>query len=67
MHSPKILLLDEPWEGLDPGHLELVTRELDQVIARGSQLICATHITVNGAQFNREMHIENGRIVAMTQ
>jgi len=67
VHSPKILLLDEPWEGLDPGHLELVTRELDQVIARGSQLICATHVAVNGAQFNREMHIENGRIVTMTQ
>jgi molybdate transport system ATP-binding protein len=66
VHSPKILLLDEPWEGLDPGHLDLVTRELNQIIARGSQLICATHIAVNGAQFNREMHIEGGRIVSMT-
>jgi molybdate transport system ATP-binding protein len=66
VHSPKILLLDEPWEGLDPGHLELVTRELNQVIARGSQLVCATHVAINGAQFNREMHIENGRIVSMS-
>ncbi len=66
VHAPKILLLDEPWEGLDPGNLELVTSELNQIIARGSQLICATHLTVNGAQFNREMRIEKGRIVAMT-
>lgn len=66
VHSPKILLLDEPWEGLDPGHLDLVTRELGQVIARGSQLVCATHVAINGAEFNREMHIEKGRIVSMT-
>jgi len=66
VHAPKVLLLDEPWEGLDPGNLDLVTRELNQIIARGSQLICATHLTINGAQFNREMRIEKGRIVAMT-
>ena len=66
VYAPKVLLLDEPWEGLDPGNLDLVTRELNQIIARGSQLICATHLTINGAQFNREMRIEKGRIVAMT-
>ncbi len=66
VHTPKVLLLDEPWEGLDPGNLDLVTRQLNLVIERGSQLICATHLAVNGAHFNREMRIEKGRIVAMT-
>jgi molybdate transport system ATP-binding protein len=66
VHTPKVLLLDEPWEGLDPGNLDLVTRQLNQIIARGSQLICATHLAINGAQFNREMRIEKGRIVTMT-
>jgi molybdate transport system ATP-binding protein len=66
VYTPKVLLLDEPWEGLDPGNLELVTRELNQIIARGSQLVCATHLAINGARFNREMRIEKGRIVAMT-
>jgi len=66
VHTPKVLLLDEPWEGLDPGNLELVTRELNQIIDRGTQLVCATHLTINGAHFNREMRIEKGHIVAMT-
>ncbi len=66
VHTPKVLLLDEPWEGLDPGNLDLVTRQLNQIIERGSQLICATHLAINGAHFNREMRIEKGRIVTMT-
>ncbi len=62
VHKPKVLLLDEPWEGLDPANLELVTRELDQIIARGTQLICATHLHRNTAQFNRALEIEAGGI-----
>jgi molybdate transport system ATP-binding protein len=63
VRSPRVLLLDEPWEGLDPRNLELVSRELNQIIARGSQLVCATHLAVNGAHFNRYMRIEAGRLV----
>jgi len=66
VHTPKVLLLDEPWEGLDAGVLNLVTGQLNQIIARGTQLVCATHLAVNGAQFNREMRIEKGRITSMT-
>ena len=62
VHEPKVLLLDEPWEGLDPTNLELVTRELDQIIARGTQLVCATHLHRNTAQFNRALQIEDGKI-----
>lgn len=62
VHEPKVLLLDEPWEGLDPGNLELVTRELDQIIARGTQLVCATHLHRNTSLFNRALEIEGGRI-----
>ena len=66
VHTPKVLLLDEPWEGLDAGNLDLVTRELNQIIERGTQLVCATHLAINGAHFNREMRIEQGHIVSMT-
>ena len=62
VHRPKVLLLDEPWEGLDPGNLELVTRELNQIIARGTQLVCATHVHRHTEQFNRELVLERGRI-----
>jgi molybdate transport system ATP-binding protein len=63
VRAPKVLLLDEPWEGLDPANLELVTRELNQIIERGSQLVCATHLAINGARFNRSMRIERGRLM----
>jgi len=66
VHTPKVLLLDEPWEGLDAGNLDLVTRELNQIIERGTQLVCATHLAINGARFNHEMRIESGHIVSMT-
>jgi molybdate transport system ATP-binding protein len=63
VHQPKVLLLDEPWEGLDPGNLDLVTRELSQIIAQGTQLVCATHLNLNSTQFNHGLVIERGRIV----
>lgn len=62
VHSPKVLLLDEPWEGLDPGNLELIMHELTQIIARGTQLICATHFHRHAEQFNRELVLDKGRI-----
>ena len=63
VHRPKVLLLDELWEGLDSGNLELVMRELNQIIARGTQLVCATHLHRYTEQFNRELVLEGGRIV----
>ncbi len=62
VREPKVLLLDEPWEGLDAGNLELVSRELDQIIARGTQLVCATHLHRNTAQFTHALVFEDGRI-----
>ncbi len=62
VHRPKVLLLDEPWEGLDPGNLELIMHELTQIIARGTQLVCATHFHRHAEQFNRELVLEKGRI-----
>ncbi|MCY3729716.1 MAG: hypothetical protein OXF98_00105, partial [Rhodospirillaceae bacterium] len=53
---------DEPWEGLDPANLELVTRELEHIIARGTQLVVATHLQRNASQFNRALELRHGRI-----
>ena len=63
VHRPKVLLLDELWEGLDSGNLDLVMRELNQIIARGTQLVCATHLQRYTEQFNRELVLDHGRIV----
>ena len=65
VYKPKVLLLDEPWEGLDPGNFELVTRELDQIISRGTHLVCVTHLHRNISQFNRALEIEDGRITRL--
>ena len=62
VHRPRVLLLDEPWEGLDSGNLDLVTQELSQIIARETQLVCATHLHRHTEQFNRELVLKSGRI-----
>ena len=33
VHEPRVLLMDEPWEGLDHDNRKLVNRELEQIIA----------------------------------
>ena len=63
VHEPRVLLLDEPWEGLDPGNMELVTQELQQIIARGTHLVCASHVHGNEKVFNRILEMHGGRIV----
>lgn len=42
--APKVLLLDEPWEGLDPATTQLVCRVLQGFAAGGGQWVCASHI-----------------------
>ena len=63
VHGPKVLLLDEPWEGLDPENMERVRRELEQIVARGTQLVCASHSHANTEPFNRWLELRDGKIV----
>ena len=63
VHEPRVLLLDEPWEGLDSGNRKLVNTELAQIIARGTQLVSASHLADTPEPFNRLLEIADGRIV----
>ena len=63
VHEPKVLLLDEPWEGLDSENRKLVNRELEQVIARGTQLVSASHLSDTPEPFNRLLELMGGRVV----
>ena len=45
VHEPRVLLLDEPWEGLDRENRKLVNRELEQIVTRGTQLVSASHLS----------------------
>ena len=63
VHEPRVLLLDEPWEGLDHENRNLVNRELEQIIARGTQLVSASHLADTPEPFNRLLELMDGRIV----
>ena len=63
VHEPRVLLLDEPWEGLDHENRNLVNRELEQIIARGTQLVSASHLSDTPEPFNRLLELLDGRIV----
>lgn len=44
IHEPKVLLLDEPFIGLDPYHQDIVTKHLRGFIKKGGTVFICTHI-----------------------
>jgi len=62
--EPQILLLDEPWEGLDAGSRAIVRRELDRRMDEGTQVICVSHIGAGGLRFTRSLRLVAGRVVS---
>ena len=67
VHEPAVLLLDEPWEGLDPENRNLVNRELRQIVARGTQLVSASHLSNTPEPFNRLLELMDGRIAGSSE
>ena len=61
--DPKILLLDELWEGLDAQTSEIVGIEIDKQMATGTQVVCVSHVGARGLKFNRVLRLSDGRIV----
>ena len=62
-NSPRVLLLDEPWEGLDTAMAKLLNRTLTRVMADGTQLVCASHLPAHRKHFTHELVLAAGRIV----
>jgi len=60
---PRVLLLDEPWEGLDAAAAELLNRTLAAVMADGTQLVCASHLSAHRHHFTHELALRAGRVV----
>ncbi len=60
--QPRVLLLDEPWEGLDSAASRLLAERLDESLAEGVQLVCASHVAAYGGRFTHELVLEKGRI-----
>ncbi len=64
VNRPRVLLLDEPWEGLDGPTRRLVAAMLDAAIADGTQLVCASHLGSGGIRFTHELAVADGRVSA---
>jgi molybdate transport system ATP-binding protein len=62
-NHPRVLLLDEPWEGLDAPMAELLNATLVKVTAGGTQLVCASHLATHRTHFTHELALAAGRVV----
>jgi molybdate transport system ATP-binding protein len=65
VNRPRILLLDEPWEGLDQQTRALVRGQIETAMAAGTQIVCASHILDGGIAFSHELEIADGRMRTM--
>lgn len=65
LHSPRILLLDEPTVGVDPQSRERIHVMLDDLNARGTSILLTTHhLDEAQAQSDRIVIVDQGRVVA---
>ncbi|HKC49879.1 MAG TPA: ABC transporter ATP-binding protein [Myxococcota bacterium] len=61
--EPALLLLDEPWNGLDAASAERLSRLLDELRARGVAVLVASHAAgIALPKFDRELALERGRL-----
>ena len=60
VNRPRLLLLDEPWEGLDQDASAALNRALAATVAHGTQLVCASHLTAHRELFTHELALEPG-------
>ena len=64
VHSPSVLLLDEPWTGLDAASAALLERELMTERERGTLVVVVTHAADQAERIGaRRLRLEAGRVV----
>ncbi len=64
MHNPRVLLLDEPYTGLDAHAVEILNQMLDQAVEEGRTVILTTHDIELGLRSAMYAHIiDRGKIV----
>jgi heme exporter protein A len=65
IHDPEILLLDEPFTGLDEGTVKLLIERLRTEKAKGKCILVATHSFERGAAVaDRLVRLDAGRVVS---
>jgi heme exporter protein A len=61
VRRPELLLLDEPYSGLDEEAKDLVDAVVEDNVAHGGTVLLATHDATRGASATRTIRMENGR------
>ena len=64
VNRPRLLLLDEPWEGLDPATRAVVRRTLEAAMATGLQIVCVSHAGGAELDYTKVADIAGGRVEA---
>jgi ABC-2 type transport system ATP-binding protein len=65
IHRPRLLLLDEPSTGLDPGARSDLWKYLRQVQQEGVTVVLTTHLLEEGDQADRIAILNAGKLVAL--
>ena len=64
LHNPSLILLDEPYTGLDAHAVEMLNAVLDEAIEAGKTVILTTHDLEQGLRAaTRAVIIDRGRLV----
>ncbi|HXY72473.1 MAG TPA: heme ABC exporter ATP-binding protein CcmA [Actinomycetota bacterium] len=63
LREPALLLLDEPYAGLDDEAKEAVDALVARTAARGATVVLATHDPTRGGSAGRTLYMDGGRIV----
>ena len=63
-NRPRILLLDEPWEGLDAATRRLVAARVAEAMQDGLQIVMSSHIGAGELGITREIALAGGRLVS---
>lgn len=65
VNDPQVLLLDEPFDGLDAATKEQLVRALEQVVRDGTRLIVVTHHPSDLPEcMTHALRLQKGRIIA---
>ena len=64
VNRPRLLILDEPFSGLDPVNQGLLEDEIRRLSASGSTVVFSTHVMQHDAPFARQLLM--WRVAALT-
>ncbi len=74
VHEPKLIILDEPFSGLDPVNSILIQNEIEELRKKGATILFSTHrmeqveeICENIALINKGSIILNGKVIDIKQ